>query len=268
MPTAAGFALGSFLLGLPFTAITYFALQEVRRLRPHHVAATTGLVTALWSIGQTAGPPMVAVLLRRTTGVGAAFTLLAGRSPPARSSSARPSSSRRRGSGRGARRAEGSRGTWLARKAGSADDTMAAPSSLEALPTRNDAGAPAAAEAEQSLPDALQQTLDEARMVLPGLQALFGFQLIAVFSDGFERRLDATEQSLHLAAIVLVTIAIAIVMTPAAYHRQVEPRSATARSSCSPRASSAARCCRWRRGWRSTCPSSPASSPARRRSLP
>ena len=74
-PTAAGFALGSFLLGLPFTAITYFALQEVRRLRPHQVAATTGLFTALWSIGQTAGPPMVAVLLRRTTGVGAAFTL-------------------------------------------------------------------------------------------------------------------------------------------------------------------------------------------------
>ena len=75
MPTAAGFALGSFLLGLPFTALTYFALQEVRRLRPHQVAATTGLVTAIWSIGQTAGPPMVAVLLRRTTGVGAAFTL-------------------------------------------------------------------------------------------------------------------------------------------------------------------------------------------------
>ena len=75
LPTAAGFALGSFLLGLPFTALTYFALQEVRRLRPHHVAATTGLVTALWSIGQSAGPPMVAVLLRRTSAVGAAFTL-------------------------------------------------------------------------------------------------------------------------------------------------------------------------------------------------
>src|SRR6185369_3151279 len=29
VPTAAGFAIGSLLLGLPFTAITYFALQEV-----------------------------------------------------------------------------------------------------------------------------------------------------------------------------------------------------------------------------------------------
>ena len=74
-PSAVGFALGSLLLGVPFTAITYFALQEVRRLRPDHVASTTGLVTAMWSIGQTAGPPMVALLLRRVPSVGAAFTL-------------------------------------------------------------------------------------------------------------------------------------------------------------------------------------------------
>jgi len=87
--------------------------------------------------------------------------------------------------------------------------------------------APGPAESGQSVKDSLQQTLDEARMVLPGVQALFGFQLIAVFSDRFERRLSEAEQSLHLAAIVLVTIAIALVMTPAAYHRQVEPRRAT-----------------------------------------
>ena len=75
VPTAAGFAIGSLLLGLPFTAITYFALQEVRRLRPAHVAATTGLVTVLWSIGQAAGPPMVAALLRGAgDNAGIAFT--------------------------------------------------------------------------------------------------------------------------------------------------------------------------------------------------
>ena len=74
LPTAAGFAIGSLLLGLPFTAITYFALQEVRRLRPTHVAGTTGLVTVLWSIGQAAGPPMVAAVLRHTSDVNAAFT--------------------------------------------------------------------------------------------------------------------------------------------------------------------------------------------------
>ena len=32
-PTLAGFALGSLLLGLPFTTITFFAMQEARRLR-------------------------------------------------------------------------------------------------------------------------------------------------------------------------------------------------------------------------------------------
>ena len=74
MPTAVGFAIGSLLLGVPFTAITYFALQEVRRLRPAHVPGTTGLVTVMWSIGQAAGPPMVAAMLRHTSDVNAAFT--------------------------------------------------------------------------------------------------------------------------------------------------------------------------------------------------
>jgi len=83
-------------------------------------------------------------------------------------------------------------------------------------------------DAGESLKDALQQTLEEARMVMPGVQALFGFQLIAVFNERFERVLSESEQSLHLAAILLVTIAIALVMTPAAYHRQVEPRRASA----------------------------------------
>jgi hypothetical protein len=74
-PTATGFAVGSVLLGLPFTAITYFALQEVRRLRPLQIAGTTGLVTVVWSVGQAAGPSMVALLLRRGGAVDAAFTL-------------------------------------------------------------------------------------------------------------------------------------------------------------------------------------------------
>ena len=87
---------------------------------------------------------------------------------------------------------------------------------------------PPPGDAEESLKDALQQTLEEARMVLPGVQALFGFQLIAVFSERFERDLAAFERDLHLVAIALVTVAIALMMTPAAYHRQVEPRRATA----------------------------------------
>ncbi len=71
-----------------------------------------------------------------------------------------------------------------------------------------------------SLSDAAEYLLEECRMVLPGLQALFGFQLIAVFSDRFARDLSPFEQRLHLVAIGLVAIAIALIMTPAAYHRQ------------------------------------------------
>jgi hypothetical protein len=62
--------------------------------------------------------------------------------------------------------------------------------------------------------------LDECRMVLPGIQALFGFQLIAVFSPGFETKLDHRAQELHLVAIGLVATAVALIMTPAAYNRQ------------------------------------------------
>jgi hypothetical protein len=73
-----------------------------------------------------------------------------------------------------------------------------------------------------SLEVATGHILEECRMVLPGIQALFGFQLIAVFDDTFHERLSPDEQHLHLAAIVLVTVAIALVMAPAALHRQNE----------------------------------------------
>ena len=62
-PGRTGFALGSLLLGLPFTAITFFALQEARRQWPAAGANFTGLLTALYGIGQIAGPPLVAWLL-------------------------------------------------------------------------------------------------------------------------------------------------------------------------------------------------------------
>jgi hypothetical protein len=66
LPSLAGFALGSVLLGLPFTAITLFAVQEARRLRPHDASAFIGLLTAAYGLGQIAGPPLVAALLARS----------------------------------------------------------------------------------------------------------------------------------------------------------------------------------------------------------
>jgi hypothetical protein len=69
-PSLAGFVLGSLLLGLPFTAITLFALQELRRLRPPSQTSATGLVTAAYGLGQIAGPALAAELLRRDAAAG------------------------------------------------------------------------------------------------------------------------------------------------------------------------------------------------------
>jgi fucose permease len=74
-PNLAGFSIGSLLLGFPFTAITFFAVQEVRRLRPAAAASYIGLLTAMYGIGQIAGPPLAAALLRHSRTLGEGFTL-------------------------------------------------------------------------------------------------------------------------------------------------------------------------------------------------
>jgi hypothetical protein len=79
---------------------------------------------------------------------------------------------------------------------------------------------------ELSLGQAAQYLLDEARMVLPGIQALFGFQLVSVFSDRFSDLSDF-HQDVHFTAIALIVLAIALVMTPAAYHRHQETTAVT-----------------------------------------
>ena len=73
----------------------------------------------------------------------------------------------------------------------------------------------------ESLKDETRTAVDEARMVLPGVQALFGFQLIAVFNAGFER-LPYEAKLAHLVSLGLVTTAIAFIMAPAAFHRIAE----------------------------------------------
>ena len=74
LPSLLGFAAGSLMLGLPFTAITFFAMQEARRLRPQAAASLIGLLTAFYGVGQILGPPMVAVLMRHTPTASAGFT--------------------------------------------------------------------------------------------------------------------------------------------------------------------------------------------------
>lgn len=81
---------------------------------------------------------------------------------------------------------------------------------------------------EQSLKEQAQSAHEEARMVLPGIQALFGFQLIAVFNQPFWD-LDQINRYLHLASLVLVAIAVGLIMAPAAYHRLTESTLVTRR---------------------------------------
>jgi len=82
---------------------------------------------------------------------------------------------------------------------------------------------------EISLDSAAGHVLEECRMVLPGIQALFGFQLIAVFNQGFGEKLSHPEQLVHLVALVLTTLSMALVMTPAALHRMAEPKKVSER---------------------------------------
>jgi hypothetical protein len=81
---------------------------------------------------------------------------------------------------------------------------------------------------ELPLSKAAQYLLEECRMVLPGIQALFGFQLIVVFNPTFSEKLTASEQLLHFLAFALVAIGVAIIMTPAALHRHTGSTKVTA----------------------------------------
>ena len=65
-PTITGFALGSLLLGMPFTAITLFAMRDARRLRGNAAAGLIGFATASYGVGQIIGPLFAAPLAQRT----------------------------------------------------------------------------------------------------------------------------------------------------------------------------------------------------------
>jgi hypothetical protein len=65
------------------------------------------------------------------------------------------------------------------------------------------------------------EVLTEARVLLPGAQALLGFQLAIVLMETFERLPEAA-QVVHLVSLGFVALATIVLMAPAAYHRIVE----------------------------------------------
>jgi hypothetical protein len=71
------------------------------------------------------------------------------------------------------------------------------------------------------LKDRVEQVLTEARVVLPGVQALLGFQLATILMDGFDK-LPQSSKYIHLISLMLMGLCVILLMTPAAYHRIVE----------------------------------------------
>lgn len=88
---------------------------------------------------------------------------------------------------------------------------------------------PAAKKSEQAMAqkpgtevtEKIKHVLTEARVILPGAQALLGFSLAAVFTSKFAD-LGSVQQAVHLAGTLLDTIAVALLILPAAYHRLAE----------------------------------------------
>ncbi len=71
------------------------------------------------------------------------------------------------------------------------------------------------------LKEKIDQTLTEIRVVLPGAQALLGFQFASLLVEGFEK-LPQTSKYIHFVSLSLMALAVIFMMTPPAYHRIVE----------------------------------------------
>jgi hypothetical protein len=80
---------------------------------------------------------------------------------------------------------------------------------------------------QSSLADKIKHVLTEARVVLPGAQALLGFQFATFLMEGFDK-LPAALKYVHIASLSMVALAIIFLITPASYHRLVERGEETA----------------------------------------
>jgi uncharacterized membrane protein YqhA len=68
------------------------------------------------------------------------------------------------------------------------------------------------------LHEKIDQMLTESRVVLPGVQALLGFQLIVMLSKAFDQ-LPPAVRLVHLGALLAMTLSMTLLIAPAAVHR-------------------------------------------------
>ncbi|MFZ2029657.1 MAG: DUF6328 family protein [Vitreimonas sp.] len=88
---------------------------------------------------------------------------------------------------------------------------------------------PERADQRLSIKETLSELMSESRIVLPGVQALLGFQLAAYLSDGFHH-LPQAAQSVHHAALGFLLASMILLMAPAPFHRIAEHGRATRRA--------------------------------------
>jgi len=69
--------------------------------------------------------------------------------------------------------------------------------------------------------DKIRHVLTEARVILPGAQALLGFQFATMLMKAFDE-LPGSSKVVHLVALALVALSVVLLLAPAAYHRIVE----------------------------------------------
>jgi hypothetical protein len=74
---------------------------------------------------------------------------------------------------------------------------------------------------ETKLNDKIRHVLTEARVVLPGTQALLGFQFAGVLQQGFEA-LPPYSKLLHVIALAFLGVSVVFLLLPTAYHRIAE----------------------------------------------
>jgi len=73
-------------------------------------------------------------------------------------------------------------------------------------------------EKQTLLKNKIEQLLTEARVIIPGAQALLGFQFVVVFVRSFAE-LPGWVKMTHAVALAAVALSVVLLMTPAALHR-------------------------------------------------
>jgi Family of unknown function (DUF6328) len=85
----------------------------------------------------------------------------------------------------------------------------------DAMPLKSDLQGPT------SVHDKIRQALTEARVIIPGNQALLGFQFAVILQPGFSDLAPGLKW-VHLISLLLITLSTILLMTPAAFHRIAE----------------------------------------------